>query len=150
MSYDLNIPESVECFQRQVEEVESAVMTMRDLIKDLPEKIGNIEDRLDIDYAIHQQPLYTVAYMLDHLHDDLSELFESILKAKPAKKPTPVHMPPKATLCGSDLAGKMAILEMSLGYMLNMHKDFHPAHSEYLGAFELCCEIRKQLDGGAV
>jgi len=67
-----------------------------------------------------------------------------------ANKPTAVHMPPKATLCGSDLAGKMAILEMSLGYMLNTHKDFHPAHSEYLGAFELCCEIRKQLDGGAL
>ncbi len=81
MRYDLSLPEDRECFQRRVEEVESAVMTMQGLIKNLPEEILKINKHFDIDYAIHLQPSYAVSYMLKHLREDLSEMFESVLES---------------------------------------------------------------------
>ena len=112
------------------------------LIAELRDRINAAEGPLDIDYGTHQGPLIAAAYMLDHLHDDLCDL-ESEIK----KKHTPAHMPPKATLCGSDTSGKLAVLRMALGNMLNTHDEIELDHSNYLGVYELCCEIQDELDG---
>jgi len=61
-----------------------------------------------------------------------------------------VRMQQKTTLCGSDLAGKLAVLEMALGNMLNTHRNEKIAHEVFLGVYELCGEVKAGLDRGGV
>ena len=79
---------------------------------------------------------------LDKSTSALMEIYTDLqeVRAEVAEQP--------AARVRGDISGKLAVLRMSLANMLNTHDEIELDHSNYLGVYELCCEIQNELYGG--